>query len=165
MSKAAAHITNNFLRTRMVAIRKAIFLLRQNGKTQMDNYLRLFSSGVIPTGYDRKKFEGFIRELDLSDDAPLQMDEIASFNSWFLLHPEKVAGREKQTTSLHFPVTVVGDKHSIIDTIKKGMKQETGFDFDLSLKRHRAKAKLLLSKGLGGLKIIKQGLTLKTLKL
>lgn len=44
---------------------------------------------------------------------PLTFTEICSFNTWFVMHPEKVAGEEKLTTSLHFPVTIKGNREDI----------------------------------------------------
>ena len=41
------------------------------------------------------------------------------------MHPLKVAGREATTTSRHFPVTIKGDKHDVIATLKNGIASAT----------------------------------------
>jgi hypothetical protein len=51
--------------------------------------------------------------------APLSFTELCTFNTWFVLHPEKVCGVEKTTSSKEFPVTIQGDKSKIIATIQK----------------------------------------------
>ncbi len=44
---------------------------------------------------------------------PLSFTEICSFNTWFAMHPEKVAGIEMVTTSRDFPLTIKGTKDDI----------------------------------------------------
>jgi|GEM_PF-797625 len=51
----------------------------------------------------------------------LSFTELTSFNTWFALHPEKVAGMEYTTTSLHFPIQLKGSQQDITQTIRAGM--------------------------------------------
>ncbi len=52
---------------------------------------------------------------------PLTFAELTSFNTWFAMHPEKIAGKEEPTTSLAFPVTIKGTKEDIERAIQLGM--------------------------------------------
>lgn len=54
----------------------------------------------------------------------LTFAEQTSYNNYFAQNPEKVAGFEKKTTSIQFPVKTVGDKELIIKTIRNGMKKD-----------------------------------------
>jgi hypothetical protein len=54
-------------------------------------------------------------------NAPLSFTELCSFNTWFAIHPEKVAGVESVTTSINFPVTIKGTREDIEKAISNGM--------------------------------------------
>lgn len=71
-------------------------------------------------------------------DAPLTFAELCSFNTWFAMHPEKVAGTEAITTSINFPVTIKGTKEDIERTISIGM----GNDKRIRIAQVKAAAKL-----------------------
>jgi len=93
----------------------------------------------LPTNRDEKNAErtlvrnGYIPEeqkerLDklLNDEylmtfvlnEPLSFADMTSFNTWFVMHPEKICGTEVITTSREFPITIKGTKEDIIRTIK-----------------------------------------------
>ena len=57
-------------------------------------------------------------------DTPLTFTELCSFNTWFAMHPEKVAGKEKVTTSINFPITIKGTKEDIEQAIGKGLQDD-----------------------------------------
>jgi RNase P/RNase MRP subunit p30 len=40
--------------------------------------------------------------------------DITSGDNWFKKHPEKIAGKEYKTTSLHFPIQVKGTKEDVL---------------------------------------------------
>lgn len=40
--------------------------------------------------------------------------ETTSADNWFKKHPEKIAGVEYETTSLHFPIQVKGTKEDVL---------------------------------------------------
>jgi hypothetical protein len=61
--------------------------------------------------------------------------EITSNDSWFKLHPEKIAGVEYETTSFYFPIMVKGTKDDVL--------RVTGMTTDnkkLALAKAKAKA-------------------------
>lgn len=47
------------------------------------------------------------------NNAPLSFTELTSFNTWFYLYKDKVAGTEALTTSLLFPVTIKGTRKDV----------------------------------------------------
>ena len=57
-------------------------------------------------------------------DAPLSFTEMCSFNTWFAIHPEKVAGEEAVTTSINFPITIKGTKEDILRVISPKPMEE-----------------------------------------
>ncbi len=50
-------------------------------------------------------------------DPPLALHELLRWNTYFLMHPERIAGKEEPTTSMIFPVTVRGDKEDLLRVI------------------------------------------------
>ena len=87
-------------------------------------YLR---NGVIPDN-DKLKSDFGILENEYFGKAgadsitPLTLTEICSFNTWFNLHPDKVAGKEVLTTSVQFPVSIKGTKEDILNTVRKDVQ-------------------------------------------
>lgn len=98
-------------------------------------------NGVIPVK-QKKRFEELLDyeyKLSFALKEPLTFTEITSFNTWFAMHPEKVAGIEQITSSREFPIAIKGTKEDIINTIS-GQKDD--FGFQLQVQKRRAKAKL-----------------------
>ena len=56
-------------------------------------------------------------------NSPLSFTEITAFNTWFAMHPEKIAGKELLTTSREFPITIKGTKEDIINCISRDNSQ------------------------------------------
>jgi hypothetical protein len=75
----------------------------------------LLRNGVF---YDQKAIEQKAKSKPYPQ-TPLSFTELCTFNTWFVLHPEKVCGIEKTTSSKEFPVTIQGDKFKILSTIQK----------------------------------------------
>lgn len=55
---------------------------------------------------------------------PLSFVELTSYNAWFLMHPQKVAGIESETTSRDFPVRVKGTLADVIRVLKQGIAEK-----------------------------------------
>jgi hypothetical protein len=75
----------------------------------------LLRNGVY---YDKKAIEQKAKS-NAYPQTPLSFTELCTFNTWFVLHPEKVCGQEVVTSSKEFPVTIQGDKSIILATIQK----------------------------------------------
>jgi hypothetical protein len=109
-------------------------------------YSVLLSYGVLR--------EGSVAESDgqrLSVDAatmpagPLTFTEKTSYNAWFLLHPKKVCGEQKLTSSREFPVTIVGQRADIERAIwatTRAKKQAT-LTVEQRMKTAKAKMRML----------------------
>ena len=85
------------------------------------------------------------------DSKPVPDEEIASYNNFFALHPEKVAGIETMTSSLMFPVTIKGkraDIDRIFSFLNKPYWSASKDDdlFDLELEAEALEIELLLLK-------------------
>jgi hypothetical protein len=74
----------------------------------------LLRNGVY---YDNKSIEQKAKSKAYPT-APLSFTELCTFNTWFVLHPEKVCGQEVVTSSKEFPVTIQGDKAQILSIIQ-----------------------------------------------
>ena len=78
-----------------------------------DNYKYLGKSLLVD---ELKKAEGYSNEA-------LKFSELTKYSTWFAMHPEKVAGQYKVTTSIHFPLTIVADNKDVVNCIKKGIEK------------------------------------------
>jgi len=76
---------------------------------------------------------GFIGETVLSlaqyhlhghSNTPLSFVEQTSYNAWFLLNPQKIAGVEVETTSRDFPVKVKGTLTDVLRVLKQGIAEK-----------------------------------------
>ena len=72
---------------------------------------------------------------------PLTFTELCSLNTWFKIHPEKVAGVENLTTSLHFPVTIKGNREDVERVL--GAETTTPNNLDLEAEAVMAMLELL----------------------
>lgn len=96
-------------------LRARIDLIRENLTGASDMQAALLRNGVY---YDQKAIEEKAKSKPYPQ-TPLSFTELCTFNTWFVLHPEKVCGLEVITTSKEFPVTIQGDKAKIRSTIEK----------------------------------------------
>ena len=96
-------------------LRARMDLIRENLSVVNDMQAALLRNGVY---YDQKSIEEKVKSKPYPQ-TPLSFTELCTFNTWFVLHPEKVCGLEVITTSKEFPVTIQGDKAKILATIEK----------------------------------------------
>ncbi len=96
-------------------LRSRLDLIREKLTTSTDMQAALLRNGVF---YDQKAIEQKAKSKQYPQ-TPLSFTELCTFNTWFVLHPEKVCGIEKTTSSKEFPVTIQGDKSKIMATIQK----------------------------------------------
>jgi hypothetical protein len=96
-------------------LRARLDLIREKLTTATDMQAALLRNGVY---YDQKSIEQKAKS-NAYPQTPLSFTELCTFNTWFVLHPEKVCGLEKTTSSKEFPVTIQGDKSIILATIQK----------------------------------------------
>jgi hypothetical protein len=95
--------------------RARLDLIREKLTSATDMQAALLRNGVY---YDQKAIEQKAKSKQYPQ-TPLSFTELCTFNTWFVLHPEKVCGIEKTTSSKEFPVTIQGDKTQIISAIQK----------------------------------------------
>lgn len=105
--------------------------------------LELLKQGFVHSDL-KERFESRIESfsklgIKVSND-PLSFTELCSFNTWFDLHPEKVAGIESVTTSINFPVTIKGTKEDIEKVISIG--KDNSKDKRVRIVQVKAAAKL-----------------------
>lgn len=99
--------------------RARVFMLRDilskvDPKAQ---HAALMRNGVFPPERDEQHMvQVYQKERDFSNE-PLSFTELCTFNTWFSMHPEKVCGNEKISSSREFPLTIEGDKNWIESTI------------------------------------------------
>jgi hypothetical protein len=96
-------------------LRARLDLIREKLAGATDIQAALLRNGVY---YDNKSIEQKAKSKQYPQ-TPLSFTELCTFNTWFVLHPEKVCGQEVVTSSKEFPVTIQGDKSIILATIQK----------------------------------------------
>ena len=113
---------------------------------QKNSPLELLKQGFVHPDL-KERFESRIESFSKLgikvSDAPLSFTELCSFNTWFAIHPEKVAGTELVTTSINFPITIKGTKEDIENTITKGLKEDKQKRIRIAQAKATAKLKLL----------------------
>lgn len=94
------------------------------------------------------RIESFSRLGLKVSNAPLTFTELCSFNTWFAMHLEKVAGTETITTSINFPITIKGTKEDIERTIGKGLQDDKQKRIRIAIVKATAKLRILELEGL-----------------
>ncbi len=96
-------------------LRARLDLIREKLTSATDIQAALLRNGVY---YDQKAIDQKAKSKQYPQ-TPLSFTELCTFNTWFVMHPEKLCGIEKTTSSKEFPVTIQGDKSQILATIQK----------------------------------------------
>jgi hypothetical protein len=108
--------------------------------------LELLKHGFVhPTIKERFKsrLESFPKFGIKFSNAPLTFTEVCSFDTWFAMHPEKVAGTETVTTSINFPLTIKGNQEDIERAISKGLENHKDKRIRIVQAKAAAKLKIL----------------------
>jgi hypothetical protein len=129
----------------------------QNEKNSPDELLRY---GFVHDDI-KDEVDSFIKEeiqTETESNKPLSFTELTAFNTWFAMHPEKIAGKELLTSSREFPITIKGTKEDIINCISKtsnvtnaittnnASKTNNNTEKRIRLAKAKAQAKLKLHK-------------------
>ncbi len=119
--------TAAYLRARIALIEEFLSKVHNNG--EKNNAYVLLRNGLIPAKLLKGKSEEtvvtqWMKGGDYSD-APLSFSELCRWNTWFIMHPEKVAGTEIVTTSFEFPITIKGNQQDIIRVLTPDIGKST----------------------------------------
>ena len=107
----------SYYRARLKAFEQVIREEAGGDRDEKNNHSVILRNGVVPGGLE-KRMDRLIGDYQPTcSNNDLMFAEITRFNTWFEMHPEKVAGTEVITTSREFPITIKGDKADIIKTI------------------------------------------------
>jgi hypothetical protein len=121
----------SYWKARLDAIMQLIAEEKGGDRTAKNNHSVLLRNGVVPVEMKKRYDEAFNEHhktyIRTGKVQPLSFAEITRFNTWFEIHPEKVAGKEIITTSREFPISVKGSETDILMTITKTLqdKQKT----------------------------------------
>ena len=98
----------------------------QRKRLQQD--LVLLRNGVIPDSFQMqldKAIQFALQQKGFEHvNQPLEFREITRYNTYFTMHPERVAGEEITTTSRDFPVQIKGAKEDIIRVIEAQLPKQ-----------------------------------------
>ncbi len=96
-----------------------------SGKGDKLSPRELLKQGYIHSSLEAevKRFKEELWEKYKTQGQPLSFRELSTWNTWFAMHPEKVAGKEVVTTSFHFPLQIKATKEDIIRMIRSGMAE------------------------------------------
>ncbi len=108
---------NRYYRARIQTIDDHIHSCQGQEKKWLQN-------GFIPES-EQEDFDMRIkaRMYGKSDD-PLTFVELATYSTWFAMHPEKVAGKMVGGSSLFFPVVVKGTRQDVERLHKSAMSAD-----------------------------------------
>ena len=140
----------SYYRARISAFR---YFISQGGESKDRNSPNeLLKYGVIhPDIAD--EFEKYLTRLVAEytfSELPLTFTELCSFNTWFAMHPEKIAGKEIITTSREFPIGIKGTKEDVIRVVgssdKTGINNKNNQQNRIRIAKAKAQAKIKLLK-------------------
>lgn len=85
-------------------------------RTSDDEQLRLLRNGYAP--------DMVIGNYGKYDNSPLNFVELCSWDTWFIMYPEKVCGQTVVTTSKSFPLAVKGSQEDIIRILSSPQRED-----------------------------------------
>lgn len=122
------HKDATYWRARLDAIEQIIIEERGGDRSEKNNNSVLLRNGIVPEElterYNKAFKEHHIAWLKSGNEQTLSFSEITRFNTWFQIHPEKVAGKEIITTSREFPISIKGTETDILMTITKTLQSK-----------------------------------------
>lgn len=130
-----------YYRARMSAITELIGQIPVSDEKNNDRVL--LRNGLIPEDMLTAFNETLAEHYKTEKQHPLSFTELCSFNTWFVMHPGKVAGTEYVTTSREFPIMIKGTKEEIITTISRGLNEDKDKRIRVAQAKAAAKIKLL----------------------
>ncbi len=134
-----------YYRARLELISELIRTTPDDGSK--NNAQVLLRNGIILPALLHGKTEKTVIEEQMKairfSNAPLSFSELCRWNTWFAMHPEKVAGTEVITTSFEFPVTIKGTKEDIINVLTPVVSEDNIRRVRLVKAKAMAKLKLL----------------------
>jgi len=133
--------TPSYYRARIAAIEELMASIDVD-RDEKNNDRVILRNGVFPTGYDEETIVAEKLSKQKFSDNPLDFDEITRFNTWFAMHPDKIAGTQHITSSREFPISIKGSQEDIVNTIK-GKNEDFAFQLQVQKKRAKAKLKIL----------------------
>lgn len=134
-------MTNLYLRKRIAAIKALAESLPTERTHKNTDRKLLVSYGHIPENLVAE-VEHLIAQNPSTDNSALSFQEISSYNTFFVQHPEKVAGKEIVTTSIHFPIKIVATKEEVQQMIRTAIQTHPN-DRERKKKMAIAKARAL----------------------
>jgi len=130
-----------YYRARMDAIGELIKAIPVSDEKNNDRVL--LRNGFIPERLLPEFNKAVTGHLRVKNRQPLSFTELCSFNTWFAMYPEKLAGIEYVTTSREFPIMVKGTKEDIIETVSRGLNDDKDKRLRIVKAQATAKFKLL----------------------
>ena len=115
-------------------------LLSSDNVLHDDRERKILQNGLIPKRFNEHGLIDQKLKAQNFSNSKLRFEEFTRFNIWFAMHPEKVAGVEKFTSSREFPITIKGSMLDIQNTINQ---EQSNFSLKLKMQRSKAKLKLL----------------------
>jgi hypothetical protein len=133
--------------------------LRTAINTSLSNCLRSATPnvcGLAETANGYIQVESMIvrlcMEKGITNSLPLTQAEIAQYDTWFTMHPEKVCGKQVGGSGFSFPVKTLGTRSDIENTIDQTLMTKMTVDKPevddlelLELEAEALKIKLLLA--------------------
>jgi hypothetical protein len=117
-----------YYKARLDAIEQIITEEKGGDRTERNNHSVLLRNGIIPDApkdrFDKAFTEHYKAWLRSGNKQELLFSDLTRFNTWFELHPEKVAGKEVVTTSREFPISIKGSETTILTTITKTLQSK-----------------------------------------
>ncbi len=134
-------------RARLDAIEQIIIEEKGGDRSEKNNFSVLLRNGIVPLELKDRYDEAYRQHLKAwvqsGNEQPLSFSEITRFNTWFLIHPEKVAGKETITTSREFPISVKGTETDILKIVNRTIQSKPNIS-RARIVRAKAEAKLKL---------------------
>ena len=117
-----------YYKARLNAIEQIIIEEKSGDRTEKNNHSVLLRNGIVPDALKDRYDKAFKTHhqvwLKSGNKQQLSFSDLTRFNTWFELHPEKVAGKEVITTSREFPVSIKGSETTILTAITKTLQSK-----------------------------------------
>lgn len=101
-----------------------------NRRKELEQQIALVRNGVFPDGLDQDEIVKLVEKKQSFSNEPLTTTELMTFNTYFYINPNKIAGQEVMASSRDFPVSIAGNREDVEKAIDLTLETKNSMELE-----------------------------------
>lgn len=99
-------------------------------RKKLEQQIALVRNGVFPEGFDQDEVVRRVEKNQSFSNEPLTTTELMTFNTYFYINPNKIAGQEVIASSRDFPVSIAGNREDVEKAIDQTLESKNSMELE-----------------------------------